>query len=212
MGKFRIDYDSDKHCAMRMIGHYLRHLFFSFSLKLRSYPPRRMSPYPTSQMHAAQKRGMYPMAGHHHQMPPTQNVPGGSGGVGVGGGGGGGGANGMYSHNQQNYVPAPPMHQGYMRPMNNYGRGGANAMMSQQQRPMVAQYNMAQASGPAATAASAGNMMNAVAGHQSQYGYNHSGQNAGMNQSGYQNVQGYVRIHFTRPFEISLSRHFILHM
>lgn len=57
---------------------------------------------------------------------------------------------------------------------------------------MVAQYNMAQAGGPAATAASASNMMNAAAGHQSQYGYNHSGQNSGMNQSGYQNVQGYV--------------------
>lgn len=176
----------------------LRHLCFTISLC--RYPPRRMSPYPTSQMHAAQKRGMYPMAGHHHQMPPTQNVPGGSGGggsgvVGGGSGAGGGGANAMYSHNQQNYVPVPPIHQGYMRPMNNYGRGGANAMMSQQQRPMVAQYNMAQGGGPAATAASAGNMMNAAAGHQSQYGYNHSGQNTGMNQSGgYQNVQGYVRI------------------
>lgn len=147
-------------------------------------------------MHAAQKRGMYPMAGHHHQMPPTQNVPGGSAGTAGGGAGvGGGAANAMYSHNQQNYVPVPPMHQGYMRPMNNYGRGAANALMSQQQRPMVAQYNMAQAGGPAATTASASNMMNAAAGHQSQYGYNHSGQNSGMNQSGYQNVQGYVRIH-----------------
>lgn len=136
-----------------------------------------MSPYPTSQMHAAQKRGMYPM-GHHHQMPPNQGVP---------------GAGVMYPHNQQNYVPVPQMHQSYMRPgpMNSYGRGG---MMAQQQRPMAPQYNMPQGTtGPAATGAvgAAATMMSAAS-HQSQYGaYNHVGPNAaGMNQTGYQNVQG----------------------
>lgn len=150
-----------------------------------------MTPYPTSQMHAAQKRGMYPMGGHHHQMPPAQNVP--NSGV-------------MYPHNQQNYGPVPPMHQNYMRsgPMSNYGRNaGANgagnaaaqsAMMSQQQRPIGPQYNMTQSNaGPAVTGGNvnaANNMMNA-AGHQSQYNYNHVGPNAsGMNQTGYQNVQG----------------------
>lgn len=67
-----------------------------------------MSPYPTSQMHAAQKRGMYPM-NHHHQMAPAQNM----------------GPNQMYQqHNQQNYGPVPsPMHQNYIRP-------GANAAMA----------------------------------------------------------------------------------
>lgn len=48
-----------------------------------------MSPYPTSQMHAAQKRAMYPM-GHHHQMAQSQF-----------------GSNQMYQqHNQQNYGPS----------------------------------------------------------------------------------------------------------
>lgn len=139
-----------------------------------------MSPYPTSQMHAAQKRGMYPM-GHHHQMPPSQNVP---------------GAGVMYPHNQQNYVPVPQMHQNYMRPgpMNNYGRGNMMAQQ-QQQRPMAPQYNMQQnTTGPAVTGGvnPANNIMNAAANHQSQYGaYNHVGPNtSGMNQTGYQNVQG----------------------
>lgn len=63
-----------------------------------------MSPYPTAQMHAAQKRGMYPM-NHHHQMAPAQNM----------------GPNQMYQqHNQQNYGPVPsPMHQNYIRPGGN---------------------------------------------------------------------------------------------
>lgn len=132
-----------------------------------------MSPYPTSQMHSVQKRGMYPM-GHHHQMPPSQNVPGGGP---------------MYQHNQPNYAPLhPQMHQGYIRPgpMNNYGRV-PSGMMSQQ-RPMAPQY-MPQGGGPAVTASSGNNMMGA-GGHQSQYGYNHPNQNPGMNQVGYQNVQG----------------------
>lgn len=84
-----------------------------------------MSPYPNpSQMHAAQKRGMYPMG--HAQ--PNQNVPGGQ----------------MYPHNQSNFVPIP-MHQGYGRPgMNAYGRGPAGMMPhggQHPQRQMGPQYN-----------------------------------------------------------------------
>lgn len=91
-----------------------------------------MSPYPTSQMHAAQKRGMYPM-GHHHQMQPSQNMA----------------SNQMYQqHNQQNYGPVPnQMHQNYVRPgantMNNsYGR--VPGAMMPQQRSIAPQYNMNQ--------------------------------------------------------------------
>lgn len=79
------------------------------------YPPRRMSPYPSPQMHAAQKRAMYP-----------QNVPGGPM---------------QYPHNQTNGVPVP-MQQGYGRPAPMpYGRGAAAAAaaaaagMMPQQRP-----------------------------------------------------------------------------
>lgn len=133
-----------------------------------------MSPYPTSQMHAAQKRGMYPM-GHHHQMPPTQSM----------------GPNQMYQqHNQQNYGPLPsPMHQNYIRPggggaggagnpmSNSYGRVPV-AMIPPQQRSVAPQYNMNQGA--------------AMTSNQSQY-YNHPVPNANianMNQAGYQNVQG----------------------
>ncbi|XP_037042987.1 zinc finger MIZ domain-containing protein 1 isoform X2 [Bradysia coprophila] len=85
------------------------------------YPPRRMSPYPTPQMHAAQKRAMYPIG--HAQNP--QNVPGGAM---------------QYPHNQTNGVPVP-IQQGYGRsgPMNAYGRGGAGMM--QQQRQNTPPYN-----------------------------------------------------------------------
>lgn len=86
-----------------------------------------MSPYPTAQMHAAQKRGMYPM-GHH--MQPAQNIPMGP----------------MYPNSQQNFVPVQQqMHQGYNRPggvqMNAYGRVPG---MMPQQRQMAPQYNMPQ--------------------------------------------------------------------
>lgn len=80
-----------------------------------------MSPYPTSQMHAAQKRGMYPM-NHHHQMAPTQNM----------------GPNQMYQQhaaNQQNYGPVPSqMHQNYIRPgaNNSYLRVPSSGMIPQQ--------------------------------------------------------------------------------
>lgn len=77
-------------------------------------------------MHAAQKRGMYPM-GHAQQ---TQNVPGGQ----------------MYPHNQSNFVPIP-MHQGYGRPgMNAYGRG-PGMMPQHPQRQMGPQFNAAAAAG-----------------------------------------------------------------
>lgn len=138
------------------------------------YQSRRMSPYPNpAQMHAAQKRGMYPM-GHAQQ---NQNVPGGQ----------------MYPHNQSNFVPIP-MHQGYGgRPgMNSYGRGaavgaggmgaaaggnsaggaaGPGMMPQHPQRQMGPQYN----ANPA--------------GHQGQF-YPGPGHNTGMNTPGYQNVQG----------------------
>lgn len=80
-----------------------------------------MSPYPTPQMHAAQKRAMYPIG--HAQNP--QNVPGGPM---------------QYPHNQTNGVPVP-IQQGYGRsgPMNAYGRGGAGMM--QQQRQNTPPYN-----------------------------------------------------------------------
>lgn len=82
-----------------------------------------MSPYPTPQMHAAQKRGnMYPM-NHHHQMASAQNM----------------GPNQMYQqHSQQaNYGPVPaPMHQNYIRPgANNAYLRVPNSGMMQQQRP-----------------------------------------------------------------------------
>lgn len=80
------------------------------------YPPRRMSPYPTPQMHAAQKRAMYPSMGH-AQNP--QSVPGGPM---------------QYPHNQSNGVPVP-MQQNYGRagPISGYGRS-APGMMAQQRQ------------------------------------------------------------------------------
>ena len=90
---------------------------------LSRYPPRRMSPYPTPQMHAAQKRAaMYPMGSHAVQNPQT--VPGGPM---------------QYPHNQTNGVPVP-MQQSYGRtgPMNAYGR---SAGMMPQQRQNTPPYN-----------------------------------------------------------------------
>lgn len=107
------------------------------------YPPRRMSPYPSPQMHAAQKRAMYPTLGHGGAsggMGPSQNlqsVP-----LGAGGGGGGGGGAMPYSHHiQTNGVPVP-MQQSYGRagPISGYGRGpaggptGGPGMMQQQRQ------------------------------------------------------------------------------
>lgn len=107
------------------------------------YPPRRMSPYPSPQMHVAQKRAMYPAMGHGGGgvggvggmgpgPPNPQSVP-------LGGGGGGGGIGPMqYSHhNQTNGVPVP-MQQNYGRggPISGYGRvpAAGPGMMPQQRQ------------------------------------------------------------------------------
>lgn len=102
-----------------------------------------MSPYPTPQMHAAQKRAMYPMG--HAQNP--QNVPGGPM---------------QYPHNQTNGVPVP-MQQGYGRPgpMSAYGRG---ANMMPQQRQNTPPYNQA-------AAAAHGQQFYGGAGYQNLQGY-----------------------------------------
>jgi zinc finger MIZ domain-containing protein len=80
------------------------------------YGPRRMTPYPNPQMHAAQKRSMYGMAG--NQGPP--NVP----------------AMSQFPQHQGG-VPVPIQNQPYVRqgqnPMNPYGRNGP-AMMPQQRQ------------------------------------------------------------------------------
>lgn len=80
------------------------------------YAPRRMSPYPSPQLHVAQKRNMYGIGG--SQGPP--NVP----------------AMSQFPQHQGG-VPVPIQNQSYARPgqnpMNPYGRNGP-AMMPQQRQ------------------------------------------------------------------------------
>ena len=80
------------------------------------YGPRRMTPYPNPQMHAAQKRTMYGMGG--NQGPPN------------------GPAMSQFPQHQGG-VPVPIQNQPYVRqgqnPMNPYGRNGP-AMMPQQRQ------------------------------------------------------------------------------
>lgn len=90
------------------------------------YAPRRMSPYPNPQLHAAQKRSLYGMAG--NQGPP--NVP----------------AMSQFPQHQGG-VPVPMQNQPYGRPgqnpMNPYGRNGP-AMMPQQRQNTPPYNNSAQ--------------------------------------------------------------------
>ncbi|CAD7081686.1 unnamed protein product [Hermetia illucens] len=77
------------------------------------YPARRVSPYPNPQMHAAQKRGMYPMNQNAQNVPPGPM---------------------QFPHHQANGVPVP-MQPGYNRsgPVNPYGRTGPHMMPQQRQ-------------------------------------------------------------------------------
>lgn len=83
------------------------------------YAPRRMSPYPTPQMHSAQKRGMY-------QMPQQQNVP--------------PQAMQQYSQHQNGAgVPVPVPQQNYGRPgPNGYSRGPGMMPHQRQNTPPYA--------------------------------------------------------------------------
>jgi zinc finger MIZ domain-containing protein len=87
-----------------------------------SYPPRRMSPYPNPQLHAAQKRNMYSMSG--NQGPP----------------------NGLQANQfpqNQSGVPIPLQNQPYGRPgqntINPFAR--ASSTMMTQQRQNTPPYN-----------------------------------------------------------------------
>ena len=92
------------------------------------YPPRRMSPYPNPQLHAAQKRSMYGM-GQGQGGPPN------------------GPAMSQFPQNQGG-VPVPMQGQPYGRPgqgpMNPYGHARGGPAMMPQQRQNTPPYNSSQ--------------------------------------------------------------------
>lgn len=134
-----------------------------------------MSPYPSAQMHAAQKRAaMYSSMTNPAMSQNQHNVPGGAM---------------QFPHNQTNGVPVPMQPGGYTGrtsngPINGYGRtaGHSQQLMSQQQRQMNPGYN---------NSMSQGQHQMPIASH-SQPQQSQPQQQQFYGNAGYQNMPGYV--------------------